>query len=282
MRLVIGKREFDFSQKTLIMGILNVTPDSFYDGGRHYEREDALEHARKMILEKVDVIDVGGESTRPGSKRISAVEELNRILPVVNELAKVGTLVSVDTYKAEVARQCLQAGARMINDVTSLQADKKMVEVIASAQVPVVLMHMQGNPESMQLAPHYEDVVKEVYEFFEQRVYFAERKGIDSNKIILDPGIGFGKNIEHNLELLRNLEEFKKLGKPLMVGVSRKSFIGKITGLKEEERLEGSIAAACYSVMHGADIVRVHDVLETRKALQVIDALRNKEFNGVK
>lgn len=264
----------DLGKRTLIMGVLNVTPDSFSDGGLYFSKEKAVARGVEMIEQGADLIDVGGESTRPGSERVSGQEELKRVLPVVEELSKVTVPISIDSYKASVAEKCLRAGAQIINDVSALRMDARMIEVASEFSCPVVLMHMKGEPKTMQANPVYEkDVVREVKEFLQERTNFAVANGVDANNILVDPGIGFGKTLEHNLELLRNLGELKQLGKPLLVGTSRKSFIGKITGLPESQRLEGTIASVVYAIAQGADIVRVHDVHECKRAVQVADAI---------
>ena len=265
----------DLGKRTLVMGVLNVTPDSFSDGGRFFSKDEAVKHGLQMAADGADVIDVGGESTRPGSEPVEEEEELRRVLPVVQELSKkVNVPISIDTCKARVARECLEAGAQIINDVSAMRVDARMVEVVREFECPIVLMHMKGEPKTMQADPVYaRGVVREVMEFLRERIEFSVAKGIDSANIIVDPGIGFGKTLEHNLELLRGLRELKGLGRPLLVGTSRKSFIGKLTGLPEGERLEGTIASVVYSVAQGADIVRVHDVSECKAGLAVVDAL---------
>jgi len=270
-----GKRELDFGGKTFVMGILNVTPDSFSDGGKFFNVETAIEHARKMVEDGADIIDVGGESTRPGSQSITVEEELNRVLPVIKEVYKMDVIVSIDSYKPEVAFRAVEFGACMLNDVYGLRS-KGMAEFAASQNLPVVIMHMQGTPKSMQENPQYGDVVDDVNNFFDDRIAFAVAKGIRKENIILDPGIGFGKKLEHNLELLRRLKEFRKHGCPILIGPSRKSFIGQILDLPSSERLEGSLAAVTASVLNGADIVRVHDVKEAGRAVKVADALARR------
>ena len=270
--------DYDLSKKTLIMGILNVTPDSFSDGGQFNTYNKAIKYAKKMAKEGADIIDIGGESTRPGAEKISSEVELKRILPVVKKLAnEIDIPISVDTYKSDVARKCLSAGASMINDITAFRGDNKLAGVIKEYKVPMCLMHMKGTPENMQKNPTYKDVIKEIKEFLEKRCKFAIKKGISKNKIIIDPGIGFGKrtgkDIEDNCTIIANIDEFKKLGFPVLIGASRKTFIGNISGkkkLKPNDRLEGSISAAIISAVNGANILRVHDVKETRRALDVL------------
>ncbi len=267
-----GGVKLDLS-RTQVMGILNVTPDSFYDGGSHYSTDAAVEHARRMIREGADVIDVGGESTRPGSKSVPVSEELRRVVPVIKSLAEErGVCLSVDTYKPEVARAALKAGARMINDVYGLRKEG-MSEVAAEYGVPVVVMHMQGTPKSMQENPKYADVVEDIKDFFVERVSSLEGCGVSKNKVILDPGLGFGKTTEHNLEILRRLDEFKSMRCPILVGPSRKSFIGNVLGLPADLRLEGTLAVLAVSVMKGAKFLRVHDVGASVRAARMVDAI---------
>ena len=267
-------RIVEFGQRTVVMGVLNVTPDSFSDGGRYLDHEKAVAHAVEMVSAGADIIDIGGESSRPGAARISAKEEMDRILPVVAEtVQQVSALVSVDTTKAEVARTALEAGAHIVNDISALRWDAEMPEVVRESGAGTVLMHMQGTPETMQQAPRYDDVVTEVRDFLQERITFCGRNGIAFENIAIDPGIGFGKELEHNLDLLRQLHLLAELGRPVIVGVSRKSLLGLLTGRPVDQRLAGSLAAASYAVMHGAHILRVHDVAETRDALRVIEAL---------
>ena len=259
-------------EKTLIMGILNVTPDSFSDGGLFDTFDAAVAHAKQMVSDGADIIDIGGESSRPGSEPLSEKEELARILPVVTRLLqKLSVPISIDTYKPHVADVCLKAGAHLINDITGL-TNQKMRTVVADHAVPVVMMHMRGTPKNMQQNPIYQDVLGEINTFFQTQISLAQKVGI--HQIIIDPGIGFGKTLEHNLQILRHLDAFTTLGHPLLVGPSRKSFIGTITGRPANERLEGTIAAMTVAIMNGANIVRVHDVKECKRAIQVVDAIR--------
>jgi dihydropteroate synthase len=265
----------DFARRTALMGVLNITPDSFYDGGRHFETHKAIADGVAMVAAGADVIDIGGESTRPGAQPVSESEELARILPVIQGLRKeVAVPISIDTYKAQVARAALATGADIVNDISALRFDPAMVQLIAAEKVPVVLMHMQGTPRTMQSDPQYTDVVREVRDFLAAQLYDAMDAGIAPEAIVLDPGIGFGKSLDHNLQLLRGLSMLTALGQPILVGVSRKTFIGKILKLDAEDRLEGSLAAAVAAVLGGANIVRVHDVAATRKAIRVADAIR--------
>ena len=268
----IGKKSFNFGKRTYIMGILNVTPDSFYDGGKYFGLEDAIEHAKKMEREGADIIDIGGESSRPFSKRIDEKEEMNRVLPVIEALKdEIKIPISIDTYKPNVASKAIEHGAAMINDIMALR--NGMEDVAREYDVPVVLMHMKGTPETMQISPYYEDVMAEIIKFFGERIKFALKNGIDEEKIIIDPGIGFGKRQEDNLQILQHLEELKSFGMPILIGASRKSFIGNILQLPPEERLEGSIASAVIAMLSGANIIRCHDVLATKRAAMIADAI---------
>ena len=256
------------------MGILNVTPDSFSDGGRWIDPKGALGHARRMVREGADLIDVGGESTRPGAPVVPAAEEIRRVLPVVGPLAKEGVLVSIDTSKAAVAEAAFEAGARVLNDVTALRGDRRMARVAARAGVAVVLMHMKGTPRTMQKNPKYADVVAEILRFFREKLKIALRAGIARDKILLDPGIGFGKSPEHNVEILRRLDEFRRLGCALAIGTSRKSFIGYFLGRRLDERMSGTAATVAAAILRGADVVRVHDVREMVDVARMTDLLR--------
>ncbi len=259
--------------KTGIVGILNVTPDSFSDGGEYLEPERALAHARDMVAAGADIIDIGGESSRPGSEPVSEEEELRRVIPVIEKLARDSSFViSVDTYKPRVAREALAAGAHMLNDITGL-TNPEMRAVAADMNAAVILMHMKGEPKTMQENPHYGDVVADIKEFFKTQIALAKKDGVTD--IILDPGLGFGKTLEHNLIILKRLHEFTDLGFPILVGPSRKAFIGTLTGnLPASERAEGTIAAVVAARLNGASYVRVHDVAAIRKALAVADAIR--------
>lgn len=261
-------------RRTWIMGILNVTPDSFYDGGRYLEAPAALDHGLALLEDGADILDIGGESSRPGSDPVAVEDELRRILPVIEALRpKTKALLSVDTTKFEVARAALDAGADIINDIGSATIDPRLLSLAAERRAGFVVMHMKGLPKTMQLQPSYVDVVAEVRAFLAEKIDIAEAYGLDRARIVLDPGIGFGKRLEDNLELLRKLEDLAGLGRPVLVGVSRKSFIGKILNLPPGERLEGTIAAAVLSLVHGAHILRVHDVRAVWRAAQVADAL---------
>ncbi|HEX5374786.1 MAG TPA: dihydropteroate synthase, partial [Solirubrobacterales bacterium] len=258
--------------KPKLMGIVNVTPDSFSDGGRYLDAGAAIAHGEELVRDGADVLDVGGESTRPGAEPVDAGEELRRVLPVVEGLAS-GATVSIDTSKAAVAAAAIDVGASIVNDVTALQGDPEMASLCAERGVGVVLMHMPGSPRTMQDDPRYEDVVDDVKAFLAERLEFAVSQGVDEERIWLDPGIGFGKTLEHNLELLRRLGELRGLGRPLVIGTSRKSFIGGIDGSGVEDRLGGTIASSVLAAAEGADVLRVHDVAEMGQAVRVAEAV---------
>jgi dihydropteroate synthase len=261
--------------RVLVMGALNVTLDSFYDGGKHASAASAVERALEMVEEGADVIDVGGESSRPGATPVSLEEELERVVPVIEGIRKRSEIpLSVDTTKAAVAREAIARGASIVNDISALRFDPALAQVVAASGSFVILMHMQGEPRTMQLSPSYTDPVGEIRDFLAERIEFAVRSGIARERIFVDPGIGFGKRLEHNLEILRNLSRFTTLGAPLLVGVSRKRFLGEILDLAPEERLEGTIAANAVAVAYGADAIRVHDVKEGRRAADVARRLR--------
>jgi dihydropteroate synthase len=258
--------------RTQVMGVLNVTPDSFSDGGRFPDVERAVAHARAMAAAGADIIDVGGESTRPGSAPVGAEEELRRVMPVVEQISDL--LVSIDTTKAVVAERALAAGARIVNDIGALGFDPRMAEVVRDSGAGLVLMHMKGTPQTMQTDPHYGDVVRDVRGFLAVRVASAVDQGIEKGQIAIDPGIGFGKTVEHNLRLLAHLDEFQSLGCAVMVGTSRKSFIGSVLQRQLHERIWGTAATVAWAVAHGADVVRVHDVAEMADVVRMIEAIR--------
>lgn len=267
-----GSVRYDLAARTYLMGILNLTPDSFSDGGRFFDPERAIGRGLEMIGEGADFVDIGGESTRPGSEAVPAAEELRRVLPVVEALAKRAEVpISIDTYKTDVAAAALDAGAVIVNDISGLHFDPPLADVIARKNASVVLMHIKGAPRTMQLDPQYVDVVNEVKSYLGDAIRLAEAKGIE--QIIIDPGIGFGKTVQHNLELIRRLNEFSAMGYPVLVGPSRKSFIGTILDLPVERRLEGTAGAVAASIMNGANIVRVHDVKEMKRVAQIVDAI---------
>ena len=265
----------DVTTRALVMGIVNVTPDSFSDGGRFLDTSHAVDHALQLVAEGADILDIGGESTRPGAKPVSLADELARVLPVVQRLREETTCpISVDTMKAEVARQCLEAGASIINDVTALRGDAAMLDVVLKYQPGLVLMHMQGNPTTMQLDPHYINVTKEIVEFFNQRLWDLSHAGVNTDTLCVDPGIGFGKTFPHTMQQLRELDQLKILGLPVMLGVSRKGFLGQITGRNRTERMVGSVAVASFALAQGsAKILRVHDVAATVDAVKMWTAI---------
>lgn len=262
-------------ERTLVMGVLNVTPDSFSDGGRFFAPSAAIAQAERMAEEGADILDIGGESTRPGSDPVPAEEELARILPVIEAVsARLPIPISVDTYKATVARRAVEAGAAMVNDISAMTFDPEMAPTLAALQVPVCLMHIQGNPKTMQQNPVYADVAAEVRDWLAERAQAAVRAGIAPENILLDPGFGFGKTAAHNLELVRRLRELTALGYPLLLGVSRKSTIGRVLGgLPAEDRLEGTAAAVAICIANGASVVRVHDVKAMTRVVRMTDAL---------
>jgi dihydropteroate synthase len=265
-----GDYELDLRKKTMIMGIVNVTPDSFSDGGRFYDIDRAVEHAKRLVADGADIIDIGGESTRPGAEKVSLEEELRRVIPVVKEVAQeIDIPISIDTYKAEVAKQAIEAGAHIINDVWGAKADAKMAEVAAFYDVPIILMH---NRHDLQ----YRDLISDMISDLMESVAIAKRAGVRDENIILDPGIGFAKTLEHNLEIMRRLDEFAKLGYPLLLGTSRKRFIGHVLDLPVNERVEGTGATVCLGIVKGAHIVRVHDVLPIARMAKMMDAMLGK------
>ena len=259
--------------KCHVMGILNVTPDSFYDGGKHFDLVDTQKRVDTMINEGVEIIDIGGESTRPGSKPVTAEEELQRVIPAIEYITKKYDIpVSIDTQKPEIVKKAIEAGACVVNDVGGLR-NNDMISVVAEMNVPVIIMHMQGTPENMQKNPQYGDVVEDIKEWLEERITAAEMAGIKRSDIIVDPGIGFGKNLKHNLELLGRLNEFKGMAGGVLLGASRKSFIAMMSGNEQSDRLTGSLSAAIMGVTGGVDILRVHDVKETLSAVNTVYSL---------
>ena len=256
------------------MGILNVTPDSFSDGGQFNSAQEAVDHALKMINDGVDIIDIGGESTRPGAKPLPLKEELKRIKPVIKAIRQqTDCLISIDTYKASVAEVALDLGADIINDISSLSYDKNMANLVSTRKVPIILMHMQGSPQNMQLAPSYNNLINDLIFFFKTKIEIANKAGVLNNMIILDPGIGFGKQMEDNFEIIRELKQIKAMGYPILLGPSRKSFIGEVLNLPVEERLEGTMASITVGIINGANIVRVHDVIETKRTISIVEKL---------
>lgn len=260
-----------------VMGILNATDNSFFPDSRVGSVDNAVNIALKMIKDGADILDVGGESTRPGSDPVSVEDEIARVVPIIKEIRERNKdiLISVDTYRAKTAEAAIEAGADIINDISAMTFDEHMVEVAINYNVPVILMHIKGTPKNMQKNPQYNDVVKEVKEFFIDRIDYAVKKGLSRDKLILDPGIGFGKNFEHNMELIRKIDSFYDLNLPVLLAVSRKSSIGEALGnVPVEERLEGTIAVSCFAAMKNVDIVRVHDVLENKRAIKMIEVLK--------
>ncbi len=272
-------RDLKFGHKTYVMGILNVTPDSFYDGGRYVSMDVAMRRVERMISEGADIIDVGGESTRPGADPVPLETELERVVPVVKAIRDrfPDILISVDTYKSAVARQALEAGADIVNDISGLQFDPEMARVAAEFGSYVVIMHIKGTPKDMQVNPEYGDVIAEITDYFHRQIDYAVRNGIERGKIILDPGIGFGKRLWHNLRILNEIERFRdEFELPILIGASRKSMIGMVLGnVPPEQRLEGTIAISAYCAMKGVDIVRVHDVKPNVMAVRMVEAIKN-------
>jgi len=270
---LISARDFKIKVPPVrLMGILNVTPDSFSDGGKYFSVDAAVSRARRMVEEGADIIDIGGESSRPFSSPISEEEELHRVIPVLENLDDLKIPISVDTYKPRVAEEALKRGASIINDIFALRKDG-MAEVIRDYDAAVVIMHMKGEPKNMQVNPIYENTVSEIIRFLRERINFAKSKGIEEDKIIIDPGIGFGKRVEDNLVILKDLNSFRSLGYPILIGTSRKSFIGKILDVDSDQRLEGTIATNIIAIMNGAGILRVHDVKEHLRAIKIAEEI---------
>jgi dihydropteroate synthase len=285
LKLSCNNFTFDFSSKTYIMGILNVTPDSFSDGGLYFNKNKAIEHALKMEDEGADMVDIGGESTRPGSEAIPVKEEIRRVVPVIEKLIKkIKIPISIDTYKSAVAKAAFEAGASIVNDISGLRFDPEMPEVVAHHKVPVVIMHIKGTPKNMQKNPTYTALIPEIMDYLREGIEIARAVGIADDKIIIDPGIGFGKTVEHNLEIIKRLNEFTGFEKPILLGPSRKSFIGKILSMNHDgsylgdlpvtERLEGTAAAVAVGIFNGANIIRVHDVKAMVRVARVTDAIK--------
>jgi dihydropteroate synthase len=281
LALEIRGRRFTLGSRAWLMGVLNVTPDSFSDGGAFLDPAKAIARGLALAAEGADIIDVGGESSRPGSRAVPEAEEIARVVPVLRALRpQVPALLSVDTTKAAVARAALEAGADIVNDTSALRSDPAMAGVVAAAGAGLVLMHMQGSPLTMQDSPHYDDLMGEISAFLDERIRAAGAAGIPAERIIVDPGIGFGKTFDHNLEILRGPQAFRRLGRPLLLGFSRKAFLGRILGLPPAERLEGTIAAAVLAVERGADILRVHDVGPVARAVRTAEVLLETEGAG--
>jgi dihydropteroate synthase len=269
------EKTFLLGKQTLVMGILNVTPDSFSDGGLFFDRDKAVSQGLRMVEEGADFLDIGGESTRPGSMPVDPEEEIRRVIPVIESLSKkVDVPISIDTRKSIVARRAIDAGARMINDISGLRFDPELAHTAAREDVPLVLMHIRGVPETMQKNIRYDSLLSDILRYLKESVQMAEAAGVDPGQIMIDPGIGFGKTLEDNLLILRDLSEFRVLGKPILLGTSRKTFIGKILNAGPEARLEGTLSSIVAGVLNGAHIVRCHDVLPAKKAVAIADAIR--------
>lgn len=274
MRFRARQHVFDFPRPALVMGIVNVTPDSFSDGGKALAPADAVRHGLNLADQGADILDIGGESTRPGAAMVPVEEELQRVIPVIRELTRLSPLpLSIDTQKPEVAAAALAAGASVVNDIAANREDPAMWRIVAAEKAGYVCMHMRGTPQTMQNNPVYADVVGEVDEFFEERLRRLAGCGVDTETVALDIGIGFGKTLEHNLKLLSQLRSFKKHGRPLLLGVSRKSFLGRLTGAEVNDRLPGALACTVLAAAAGTEIIRTHDVAETRQALRVAEAV---------
>lgn len=275
-----GTHKLEVGKKTLIMGILNITPDSFSDGGRFLSAGDAIDQAKRMQDEGADIIDIGGESTRPGAELVTIEEEKNRVIPIIEKLQSIDIPISIDTYKSAVADAALRAGACMVNDISGLRFDTEMAGVVAKHKAGVVIMHIKGNPRTMQDNPQYKDVLGEIISYLREGIDIAVQAGIQEDAIIVDPGIGFGKTIRHNLHILRNLSELKVFGLPILIGTSRKSLIGGILSLPVHERIEGTASTIAVSIMNGASIIRVHDVQIMSRVARMTDAIMRQEVLG--
>jgi dihydropteroate synthase len=269
--------QIEISNRTQIMGILNVTPDSFSDGGLYDDVERAVRHGVHMAEEGADIIDVGGESTRPGSETVSTRDELDRVIPVISELhTKVNIPISIDTTKSAVAAEAIRAGASIVNDISGMTFDDRMKNIVAESGAGVVMMHIKGQPKTMQQDIHYDNLIEDILSTLSFLIRAAQKAGIEPDRIVIDPGIGFGKTVEHNFEIIRELKRFHKLGRPILIGPSRKSFIGKTLNLPVDQRLEGTIAAVTACILHGADILRVHDVKQIKRSVIIADKILGK------
>ncbi len=278
VHLKCGRYNLDLKSKTHLMGILNITPDSFYDGGKYSSLSQAEKRAIQIEEDGADIIDIGGVSTRPGSQAPDEEEETKRVIPVIKKIIKeINIPISIDTYRAEVAKKALDLGVSIINDVTALNGDAKMAKVVAEYNVPIILMHMKGKPSKMQETPYYENVIQEISQFFKARIDFSVARGIKEENILIDPGIGFGKRLKDNLDIIRELKKFTIFKKPIVLGVSRKSFIGKVLDLPPEKRLFGTAASVTAAIMKGADILRVHDIAEMSQVIKITDAILKKK-----
>ena len=263
-------------RETLVMGILNITPDSFSDGGQYFQLDRAVNHAKYILEAGADILDIGGESSRPGAEPIDTKVEIERVIPVIQEIRKIypDCLISIDSYKPEVARKAIMAGANIINDISGLSFNSAMIDLINETKVPVIIMHMNGTPKNMQLNPRYDDLISDIISFFRNQIDKARSEYIRDNQIILDPGMGFGKTVDHNFLLIQHLDKICDLGFPVLIGPSRKSFIGHTLGLPIEERIEGTAASVCAGILHGARIVRVHDVIEMKRVVTITERIR--------
>ena len=274
MRWTVRDFVFKFPRPMVVMGVVNTTPDSFSDGGHFLDTDMATDHGLRLADEGAEIIDIGGESTRPGSEPVSATEELRRVVPVIERLAKrCGAVISIDTQKPAVARAALDAGASIVNDIAANRESPEMWQIVAEAKAGYICMHMQGTPQTMQAEPHYDDVLREVGDFFSERLARLAEQGVSGEQVALDPGIGFGKELKHNIKLLSGIHELIMSGRPLLIGASRKSFIGKLLGTPSNERLPASLACAACAAAKGAHVVRVHDVAETVQAVRMTEAL---------
>ena len=274
MRWTVRDFVFKFPRPMVVMGVVNTTPDSFSDGGHFLDTDMATDHGLRLADEGAEIIDIGGESTRPGSEPVSATEELRRVVPVIERLAKrCGAVISIDTQKPAVARAALDAGASIVNDIAANRESPEMWQIVAEAKAGYICMHMQGTPQTMQAEPHYDDVLREVGDFFSERLTRLAEQGVSGEQVALDPGIGFGKELKHNIKLLSGIHELIMSGRPLLIGASRKSFIGKLLGTPSNERLPASLACAACAATKGAHVVRVHDVAETVQAVRMTEAL---------
>ena len=270
------KRVFrDPDYATLMMGVLNVTPDSFSDGGKYFDVDRAVDYGLKMVEQGADIIDIGGESTRPGSEPVGFEEELRRVIPVIRKIRKKSSVcISIDTYKSNLALEAINSGADIVNDISGFTFDLDMVDVVRDSGTPVIIMHIKGTPRNMQKNPHYDDLIDELIKYFKERINFALKAGLNKDQIILDPGIGFGKRLDDNFEIIRKLKQIDKLGYPILVGPSRKSFIGLTLDRPPDKLAEGTAAAVTASILNGARIVRVHDVLEMKRVITITDRIR--------
>ena len=269
----------DWGTRTAVMGVINLTPDSFSDGGQFYDHNKAINHAKALINQGADIIDIGGESTRPGSSQISLDEEIKRVIPVIEKVRfyDPNILISIDSTKSEVAKRAIEVGADIVNDISSFSADKEMPKIVSDYKTPVILMHMQGNPINMQIDPRYDDIINDIKAFFQRKIEISINFGIKKESIILDPGIGFGKTVADNFMLISKLRKFCELGFPILVGPSRKSFIGEVLDLPVHDRLEGTLSSIVVSIMNGAKIVRVHDVKEVKRVVKISEIFKDAE-----